>query len=884
MRRILSNKNKLKISIRNRFTNNIFQSAKNISLVIISIEIILLGSIVTQEPSRTSMVLMNKIKDRIKERILWQFDTFYPSDYFNYLKELGASIIPINNVLPRADLNLKYKSMLALDCHRKTSNIIRTADTKLICPKKEWQEGDLIINKINYPIKLRAKGDRQIHRQSFKKMSFKVDIKGEKRYLGMEEFSMQMPIIRNYTMEIFASRLLRELNISSPRHRYIRLFINGEYIGIRHLEEAFSRELVESSKRRYGPIFSLEENTSIIFEESRFDLHDSNYWNKSDLELVQKVRAILEESKVNQDVINKYFDLDLWAKYFATLDALNLFHGTYPKSVKFYFNPITGLIEPIFYDGHMYSGRGFDNFNFYQLINKNNNNLVYCGDFCGRNRLFFKRFFGDNKNPNVNFYERYIKELNQISSLSTVENIMTPIWSNLSKERGYLYKNFWKIDRQEKAGIMPHIAPWAVVKERLKSIRNKIYKAKTERPLIGIDNNKNKIMLLNQYSEVPQLLNIYCNNDKSNSILLIKGVKNYYNINSLASCGLSNAYYSLNGESRKSKIKLISSYTINLNINENLSNINLISNNRQDYIFSKRLTRFTENTYLTNKDITFEKSAGICLEPNVNLYIKDSNVIFNGNKLEPNIITRCKTNQINNNKSGSVVIQDSIINGGELHISYLSEPNLEMKTLYGSINFIESRLKLKDLKVFNSNSEDSVNFINSNIDIENITVEDAKSDAIDSDYSTFKIGKIICNRIGNDCLDLSFSKGYVKNLIANAIGDKALSIGESSNISLEDVEVKTSEIGIVSKDSSSLEIKNYKYTGVKLPIAAYIKKAEFSSPSIEVERINPYNKIDWLFSADTNLIIEGVKQNSKISSQSIEDRLYGSEYGIKTKR
>ena len=50
-------------------------------------------------------------------------------------------------------------------------------------------------------VKLRAKGDRDIHRKNLKQMSFKVDIIGKDRIYGLEEFSIQKPIIRNYSLE-----------------------------------------------------------------------------------------------------------------------------------------------------------------------------------------------------------------------------------------------------------------------------------------------------------------------------------------------------------------------------------------------------------------------------------------------------------------------------------------------------------------------------------------------------------------------------------------------------------------------------------------------------------------------------------------------------------
>ena len=106
-------------------------------------------------------------------------------------------------------------------------------------------------NNENYKIKLKAKGDRNLHRESLKTMSFKIDIRGLKRFKGMEEFSIQQPVIRNYTIEALAAKALAKEKIVSPRHHYVRLFVNGEYLGVRHVEEGISRELIENSK--YSP-------------------------------------------------------------------------------------------------------------------------------------------------------------------------------------------------------------------------------------------------------------------------------------------------------------------------------------------------------------------------------------------------------------------------------------------------------------------------------------------------------------------------------------------------------------------------------------------------------------------------------------------------------
>ena len=60
------------------------------------------------------------------------------------------------------------------------------------------------------------------------------------------------------------------------------------------------------------------------------------------------------------------------------------------------------------------------------------------------------------------------------------------------------------------------------------------------------------------------------------------------------------------------------------------------------------------------------------------------------------------------------------------------------------------------------------------------------------------------------------------------IKDKIISLGERSNLNVKKIIANESEIGIVSKDSSSIFIDNYDFYDLKIPIAAYIKKRSFN--------------------------------------------------------
>ena len=51
------------------------------------------------------------------------------------------------------------------------------------------------------PIKIRLKGDRQIHWNDKRKSSYKIKIRGKNRFNGLKEFSIQKPRARNYIYE-----------------------------------------------------------------------------------------------------------------------------------------------------------------------------------------------------------------------------------------------------------------------------------------------------------------------------------------------------------------------------------------------------------------------------------------------------------------------------------------------------------------------------------------------------------------------------------------------------------------------------------------------------------------------------------------------------------
>ena len=77
--------------------------------------------------------------------------------------------------------------------------------------------------------------------------------------------------------------------------------------------------------------------------------------------MIRNLYSILNDLREEEFKINNHFDIDKWAKYFAIMDLTGAYHGSLLKSVKLFYNPTSGLFEPIGYDLHKGAGI-FDNF------------------------------------------------------------------------------------------------------------------------------------------------------------------------------------------------------------------------------------------------------------------------------------------------------------------------------------------------------------------------------------------------------------------------------------------------------------------------------------------------------------------------------------------
>ena len=393
------------IEIRKALSKLIFISGVGTILLIISI----FGYYYTSGVSdrHNPYELIKKFDQIILDKHLG-FSIFEIDDYIN-IKLISLKFIFIKNKLENIRIEIDQKNLYKLELQRE-SKISQTS-----IEEQNTAVAKLKTNKKKYDIKLRVKGDRLIHFRDKDETSYKVDIKGDDRIWGLEEFSIQKPITRNYMYELIFHRLLQTSGLISLKYFFVNLSLNDNKQGIYAIEEGFSKELIERNKKRNGPIFGLNEDYDdydLIYPNVEYDMYSKEFWTNNYPELTEIALSKLNKLKEKEIKINEIFDVDKWATFFAIIDLSSTYHGSLLKSVKLYYNPVTAKFEPIGFDGH-YNPNLFKDFLIYDLIDDENVNCSYLCEFKDWYFVFLKKNDGS---INDEFLNLYIKALQRVSS------------------------------------------------------------------------------------------------------------------------------------------------------------------------------------------------------------------------------------------------------------------------------------------------------------------------------------------------------------------------------------------------------------------------------------------------------------------------------------
>ena len=283
----------------------------------------------------------------------------------------------------------------------------------------KWVPAKLNDENKTYKVKIKLKGTHSDHWEDQKKWSFNIKVRGDKNIFNLKYFALQHPKTLSYLYEWLFMKFLENEELISYKMKFVNLKVNGDSFGVYSLIEQPSKILVERNKRKEGVIIGFDKNVWIEEIQNQFDLGANqihqNFW-RTPIKPVRfkteykgtKYKKYLDEAvtKINlfrnkELSIKETFDDNQLAKLLAikTVFATSEFDW---KDLKFYYNPVTKLLEPISREVHAYYGDSAPVSSW--AFDTSKINLVWQREFL--NILF----------EDLNFYEKYLEELKKISS------------------------------------------------------------------------------------------------------------------------------------------------------------------------------------------------------------------------------------------------------------------------------------------------------------------------------------------------------------------------------------------------------------------------------------------------------------------------------------
>ena len=829
------------------------------------------------------------------------------------------------NTLPVLSLYLTDGALQKLNTKRQ-----KTLDEPiaiLLTEPNDWVAADVVadFNGIESRAKaaVRLKGDWGDHIKHPKKRSLRIKIKGNTTLLGQSRFSIQHPITRGYQNEPLLFLLLKELDVLVPRYMLVDVRLNGYDIGLMALEEHFTKELIESQSRREGPIITIDEDqfwrqrhlsanrSNIAWEEHGLDFGNAVHYKVQDYPVRSygKSRFNKADAKTNnhrralslyRDIIDgrlqaiQGVDLDLTAKWFVATHAFAATHGVGFHNLKFYFNPVTELLEPVGFDNH-----APDIFPYEYKSSIMVDRLLHTEPF----QLALERAVTTVEQTlrDPEFAQTFHAEQDHWLNLLRIEGFkklaprtLEELRQNLSQFKTDLARNIANakpVPTTRNESIAPFKTFLNLDTPAHSHIRAFLY-ASPDKAILEVKNLMNKPIHVNRIdrrdgddrAQISQNI----------SVAADTGTKPYQHIWQMdLGPYLSSRYaehvisYQYDGKAYTQTVQIQFSGQTHRDGHDFLSKAADISAHIRLDDKSKTVT-FEEGRTVFTENYTLPKGWAVIFEPGADIFFQNGallriqgNVSAQGTQDEPVYLTiiSLESPQGLGRWGGLVILRapdlvdlNHIIVRGLGNIAMTDRQ--DVSGLTGCLTIYESTTRIQQSKFEDTQCEDGLNIIRSEFTITNTLFDGTGADAVDADFSQGMLTNASFKRTGNDGLDISGSKVTIDNVTFGDIGDKAISVGEASQLVGQNIRVDGAVTGIASKDLSEAKISNAEFSNVKgSDLIAYIKKTEYGPASITCESCQFDSDMpDVALQLGSTIRINGVDQTAtSFSEQNLQE-------------
>jgi len=750
-----------------------------------------------------------------------------------------------------------YQKMLDKRAAALETGILQTTDEDFVPVQVQLKDGPKL------DAKIRLKGDWTDHLQG-DKWSFRIHLKSDGQILHFRQFSLQTPETRNYLNEWAFHQNLMDEGILTTRYDFVNVLLNGKLLGIYAIEEHFAPELIESQGRRQGVI--------IRFDEDLFWNNLANFWedgistdggtwmatneSSADITTFQEskvaldpvlkaeadaARALLRAYQTGQRPASEVFDVELMGRYFALTDLWRACHGVWWHNWRFYYNPVTGRLEPVAFDNEPFQWCRQD--------------ASISDEFIRSSTLF--------NDPAIRAV--YVRELDRITQPGYIEAFAKRLGDRPGELESALRVEYpdeeltvgvdWPLLSQRRKSLAQELQPPNPVKGSVQA--RGVMPGDTASPALSIE-------LTNLMILPVEVVRIEINGDPltlpadaETRLAPVIDPKNavfaptYFTL-PLADtspwqdavpprvdaivrlAGLESEIRApLTGVSTPDELT-VGPLPASSSLDELLEKHPFLSAspNRKSLLVAPGIWDVNDDLVLPDS-IALEVSAGTALRfaPGAVLLARGP-VNLMGTASEPIVLGAQDPAQ---GWGGIVVLNapaESVWKYARVENTFGIARGGWILT--GGITFFNSSVRLEHATLGNNQTEDAINVIHGRFAFIDSEFLNTFADAFDGDFVEGEIKGSYFHDIQGDAIDVSGSNVTVTDTRIERIVDKGVSVGEDSVMTLENVTMDTVGIGVASKDLSKTHIKNTTISGARFAaLAAYIKKPVFGPASIE---------------------------------------------------
>lgn len=803
------------------------------------------------------------------------------------LAEFNFSFIPnkVNSLttkVERFEMDIKFINLEKLRYHRQ----VALKRGRITETEQEAVPARIRYNGKNYRVDISLTGLTNMHIGDPNKWSLSVKVKKGETIMGMRKFALLVPRSRGYLTDWIATTVLKARGGIGIRNDFIDMNINGDELGLFYLEERFDKRLIENNERREGIIFKIQQDQLSVYGMSKIQA------NKELMEQYVLLHRLWHSFLNDKVEASSFFDLKKFATFAVVSDILNAKHALRFANIRFYFNPITGLCEPIGREWE-YLQRPFKN-RFITLFDKHKVSMLVepptnekSPHFAILNNPIYKRIC------NLEFKEYYLQEAEELSqatyfdSLLYADKSLDLLLRKVHKENPFYEFPIQQIHKNQKyvrQKIHPHQSLMAAFKQLQGDSVTLLFENKIDLPVeihyFSYNEGKTivpgKRLIIEPQVSLPHpslvQLQLSPNIDLStfspDSLAVhytILGLKYNKKVLVFPAEMEEKAYAELNYPRQAANLEEFDF----LSIDEATKTIE----------FSSPYCRIAKDLIIPGGYTVSMKSGSQIDLLNEARIISHSPFLFFGQPNDPLLIT-----STDSTGQGIVVYGCNTLS----EFSYVQFENLSNISddgwdLRGAITFYESPVNI-DHCTFRNNvrGDDFLNIVRTEFKLQHTTFENTVADAFDADFCHGTIEEVEFLQIGNDAVDVSGTTLRIAEVNIVNPADKGISAGEGSHIICSNITIKGGEIAIASKDNSTIEINGVDIFGSKLAYSAFQKKSEFGPGVIKVDNSNMQNiGTAYLIEDGSSLSIGGRKID--ISSQKVRDKLYGAEFGKSSK-